>query len=183
MHSDYWVDLHDIHDEPRELLRTPAGDETIWPQVSIDPSVSDSTDDSLTSLHLPIEQEDLLFDWYNKHVGPFMKCGHHQASMNEISLFRIGRSIIPRDIEAGIFAVQALTVAAMPSTSVQLLLGQKRQELIRHLEDATERALARANLMRTRSHYLLSAFLHYIVSRSRIGSFISLKYGVTKYLS
>ena len=164
MHPDYWVDLHDIHDEPRELLRMPAGDDTIWPRIPLAPSVTNTPLDSLAPLHLPIEQEDRLIDWYKKHVEPFMKCSHQQAGSNEISLFRIGRSIIPKEIEAGMFAVQALTVAAMPSSVIQMVIGQERREMIRHFQDATERAFARANIMRTRNHYLFSGLLHYIVS-------------------
>lgn len=164
MHPNYWVDLHDIHDEPRELLRIPAGDESIWPRIPVSPSISNSALDSLTPLHLPIEQEDRVINWYNKHVEPFMKCSHQQAGANEISLFRIGRSIIPREIEAGIFAIQALSIAVMPSSMVQMLLGRGRREMVQHFQDATERALARANLMRTRNHYLFSSLLHYIVS-------------------
>lgn len=164
MHPGYWVNLHDIHDEPRELLRMPAGDNDIWPRTAGSLDAAGPALDSLASLHLPLEQEDILIDWYNKHVEPFMKCSHQQAGANEVSLFRIGRSIMPREIEASIFAIQALTVAAMPSSLVQLLLGQSRREMIRHFQDATERAFARANLMRTRNHYLFSALLHYIVS-------------------
>lgn len=156
MYPGYWVNQSDMHDEPRELLRSPAG--------QINTGISSSALDDLTALHLPIDQEDILINWHTKHVEPFMKCSHIQAGKNEISMFRIGRSIIPREIEAGIFSIQALTVAAMPSSLIQALLGQSRQALIKHFKDVTERALARANLMRTRNHYLFSAFLHYIVS-------------------
>ena len=165
MHPGYWINPSELHDEPRELLRAPAGDEMIWPSAPIAPTIPGPTVDELATLHLPVDQEDILIDWYAKHVEPFTKCSHVQAGKNEISMFRIGRSIIPREIEAGIFAMQALTVAAMPSSLVQALLGQSRRGMIKHFQYATERALAKANLMRTRNHYLLSAFLHYIVSQ------------------
>ena len=172
MYPGYWVNPSDIHDEPRELLRSPSGDETMWPRVQMHPGISSSTLDDLSALHLSLDQEDILINWHTEHIEPFMKCSHIQASRNEISMFRIGRSIIPREIEAAIFAIQALAVAAMPSSLVRTLLGQSRQELIKHFQDATERALARANLMRTRSTYLFSAFMHYIVSPPGFPTFL-----------
>ncbi|KAK8128173.1 hypothetical protein PG984_009281 [Apiospora sp. TS-2023a] len=162
MHPNYWLNLEEFVDEPRDLLRWPYDDKMSnnWPfsAQSIPPILTEN----LAPLHLPVEQEDLLHEWFYKAVDPWIRATHYRSYMNEVSNFRIGKSSMPREVEAVIFSVHAVTIAAMPSDQVQQLFGRPRDHLLSHFQYATELAMNRANFLRTRNMFLFMALLHYI---------------------
>ncbi|KAK7982011.1 hypothetical protein PG988_004249 [Apiospora saccharicola] len=162
MHPNYWLNLEEFVDEPRDLLRWPYDDKMSnnWPfsAQSIPPILTEN----LAPLHLPVEQEDLLHEWFYKAVDPWIRATHYRSYMNEVSNFRIGKSSMPREVEAVIFSVHAVTISAMPSDQVQQLFGRPRDHLLSHFQYATELAMNRANFLRTRNMFLFMALLHYI---------------------
>ncbi|KAI1083477.1 hypothetical protein F5B20DRAFT_407250 [Whalleya microplaca] len=69
---------------------------------------------------------------------------------------------MPKEMEAYMFAIQGMSIAAMRTTDVQKLLGHDRREMIRHYQQATELALFRADLLTTRHYWLFCALLYYL---------------------
>ncbi|KAK8011197.1 hypothetical protein PG990_010162 [Apiospora arundinis] len=162
MHPNFWLNLEEFVDEPRDLLRWPYDDKmnNNWPfsAQSIPPILTES----LTALHLPVDKQDALHEWFYKAVDPWIRATHYRAYMNEVSNFRIGKSTMPREIEALMFSVHAVTVAAMSDEQVQQLFGRPREHLLSHFQFATELAMNRANFLRTRNMFMFMALLHYI---------------------
>jgi hypothetical protein len=166
MHPGYWVSLREYNNEPHDLLRWPYEDSR--PRSNASPgfqSIPPSLTPSLAQLHLPVEQQEILHDWFYQNVDPWIRATHYRAYIHEVSNLRIGKSTMPREIEAAIFSVHAMTIAAMPSDQVQRLLGRNREDLLQHFQYALELALNRANYMRSRNIFIFVAVLHYLVSR------------------
>ncbi len=161
----FWMNLHEFVCEPRFLLRTgyDSADETGWPLSTL------SSAAGLSQLHLPVEQENALFEYHMAHVEPFVRMAHQPTFRTAVAEFRRGISPIEREIEATMFSVQLLTVVAMPSQLVEQTLGQRRWEAIRHFRLATERAMDRANILRTRKVLGVQPLLYYLVGPPRSG--------------
>lgn len=164
MHSSYWLRLEDFMDEPRDLLRWPYKDRATYSRPYSAPGIAPLLSDNLAALHLSTEQEDALHDCFHRAVDPFIRALHHRAFMNEVANFRLGKSTMTREIEALMFAVQAATITTMSGEQVQQMLGRSREQLLGHLQHATELAMNRANFMRTRNMFMFVAILYYIVS-------------------
>ncbi|KAK9771197.1 putative Bikaverin cluster transcription factor bik5, partial [Seiridium cardinale] len=162
MNPGHWVNLYDFTEEPRALLRWPYEDRAALNGLGTYQGMPPVLPDNFSQFHLHIKQEDLIHDWFYKHVDPFVRITHAPAYLSEVANFRLGKSTTPREVEALMFALQALTVVTMPSHHVQRLLGRSRRELIQHFKFATEVALERANYMRSRNLFLFCAILNYI---------------------
>lgn len=165
MHPGYWVSLREYNNDPRDLLRWPYEDRTRGDASSNFQSIPPSLTPSLAQFHLPVEQQEILHDWFYQNVDPWMRTTHYRAYIHEVSNLRIGKSTMPREMEAAMFSVHAMTIAAMPSDQVLRLLGRDREDLLQHLQHALELALNRANYMRSRNIFIFVAVLHYLVSR------------------
>jgi hypothetical protein len=159
----YWMNLHDFSYEPRFLLRIDDVGETEVPPSPSWPISRMPTFDSMAQLHLSTETEDLLIELLFKHVEPFIRLVHEAHFRREVRDFRTGLSKIPREVEAVMFATQALTVAALPSSAVRELLGEYRRDLLARLLQAVEISLDRASVMRSRKPITFVAFLYYTV--------------------
>ena len=59
MHSSYWLRLEDFMDEPRDLLRWPYKDRTMYSQPYSALGVTPHLSDSLAALHLSTEREEI----------------------------------------------------------------------------------------------------------------------------
>lgn len=164
MHSSYWLRLEDFMDEPRDLLRWPYKDRATYSRPYSASGIAPPLSESLAALHLSTEQEDSLHDCFRKAVDPFIRALHYRAYMNEVANFRIGKSTMTREVQALMFAVQAVTITTMSDEQVRQMLGRSREQLLGHFQHATELAMNRANFMRTRNMFMFVAILHYIVS-------------------
>ncbi|TQN66472.1 Aurofusarin cluster transcription factor aurR2 [Colletotrichum shisoi] len=159
----YWLNLQDIVFEPRSLFRidsdktgkTPSSPSS-WP-IGRTPTLAD-----LSHLHLEPEKEDVLTDLFFAHVEPFVRITHDTYWRQQITDFRVGVQKNPVDAEAAMFATQAMTVAALPGNVVQEKLGKPKEDLLRHLQEASQLALERADILRSRKPLAFFALLYYI---------------------
>lgn len=164
MTPSFWMNQQDLNLEPRCLLRVGHDDaqESAWP-FGIASSMM-GTPSSLAHMHLPLEKENLILEEFWKNVEPFVKLTHRSTWKTDLGEFRRGVHQLERVIEAAIFAQQLLTIASMTGERVQQLLGQSRDELITHFRTATEMAMTRANILRSRAVMSFQVLLYYIVS-------------------
>ncbi|KAK2012826.1 hypothetical protein LZ32DRAFT_618044 [Colletotrichum eremochloae] len=159
----HWLNLQEIVFEPRCLFRINSDDigknyssPTSWP-IGRAPSLA-----NLLHLHLEPEKEDILTDLFFAHVEPLVKMCHEAYWRQEITDFRLGVQKTPVEMEAAMFATQAMTVAALPGSVVQMRLGKPKEDLLRHLQEASHLALERAGIMRSRKPIAFFALLYYI---------------------
>ncbi|GJC78295.1 aurofusarin cluster transcription factor aurR2 [Colletotrichum liriopes] len=166
----YWLNLQDIVFEPRCLFRidsdktgkNPASPSS-WP-IGRTPTLPD-----LSHLHLEPEKEDVLTDLFYAHVEPFVRMSHNAYWRQQITDFRVGVQKMPADVEAAMFTTQAMTVAALPGTVVQERLGKPKEDLLRHLQEASQLALERADILRSRKPLAFFALLYHIQMKFIIG--------------
>ncbi|KAK1993111.1 hypothetical protein LX36DRAFT_587064 [Colletotrichum falcatum] len=166
----YWLNLQEIAFEPRCLFRIDS-DETgknptgppSWP-IGRTLTLTD-----LSHLHLAPEKEDILTELFLAHIEPLVKMCHNAYWRQEITDFRVGVQKTPFDIEAAMFATQAMTVAALPGSLVQERLGKPKKDLLRHLQEASQLALERADIMRSRKPVAFFALLYFIQMKFIIG--------------
>ncbi|KDN67082.1 hypothetical protein CSUB01_01725 [Colletotrichum sublineola] len=159
----HWLNLQEIVFEPRCLFRINSDDigknhtsPSSWP-IGRAPSLA-----NLSHLHLEPEKEDILTDLFFAHVEPLVKMCHEAYWRQEITDFRLGVQKTPVEMEAAMFATQAMTVAALPGSVVQMRLGKPKEDLLRHLQEASQSALERAEIMRSRKPIAFFALLYYI---------------------
>ena len=166
MNPSFWMNQQDLNLEPRCLTRVGHEDalESAWPFGFASPMLGIPS--SLVHMHLPIEKEDLILVEFWKNVEPFIKIAHRSTWKTDINEFRRGVHQLERVVEAAIFAQQLLTIASMPGDRVQQLLGQNKTELLAHFRTATEMAMTRANILRSRVIMAFQVLLYYIVSCS-----------------
>ncbi|EFQ32019.1 uncharacterized protein GLRG_07163 [Colletotrichum graminicola M1.001] len=166
----HWLNLQDIVFEPRCLFhidpdktgKNPTSPSS-WPLVRT-PALT-----NLSHLHLEPEKEDILTDLFLAHVEPLVKMCHDAYWRQEITDFRVGVHKTPVDIEAAMFATQAMTVAALPASVVQERLGKSKKDLLRHLQEASQLALERADIMRSRNPVAFFALLYHIQMKFIVG--------------
>ncbi|KAK2031332.1 hypothetical protein LX32DRAFT_613796 [Colletotrichum zoysiae] len=166
----YWLNLQEIVFEPRCLFHIDSdrtGKDPVspssWP-VGRAPALAD-----LSHLHLEPDKEDILTDLFFAHVEPLVKMCHDAYWRQEITDFRLGVQKTPVDVEAAMFATQAMTVAALPGSVVQERLGRPKKDLLRHLQEASQLALERADIMRSRKPIVFFALLYHIQMKFIIG--------------
>ncbi|EXF86439.1 hypothetical protein CFIO01_00136 [Colletotrichum fioriniae PJ7] len=163
---DYWLNLQDVVYEPRCLFhidsdktgKNPASPSS-WP-IGRTPVLAD-----LSHLHLEPEKEDILTDLFLAHVEPYVRIVHESYWRQQITDFRVGVHKIPIDVEVGMFATQAMTVAALPANLIQERLGKPKKDLLRHLQEATQLALERADILRSRKVLAFFALLYHIQAK------------------
>ncbi|OHW98797.1 C6 transcription factor [Colletotrichum incanum] len=166
----YWLNLQDVVFEPRCLFRiesdktgkNPASPSS-WP-IGRTPTLPD-----LSHLHLQPEKEDVLTDLFYAHVEPFVRMSHNAYWRQQITDFRVGFQKIPVDVEAAMFTTQAMTVAALPGSVVQERLGKPKEDLLRHLQEASRLALERADILRSRKPLAFFALLYHIQMKFIVG--------------
>ncbi|KAJ0154259.1 putative transcriptional regulatory protein [Colletotrichum tanaceti] len=159
----YWLNLQDIVFEPRSLFRIDSdktgknpSSPSSWP-IGRTPALAD-----LSHLHLEPEREDVLTDLFLAHVEPFVRITHDAYWRQQITDFRVGVQKNPVDAEAAMFATQAMTVAALPGSVVQEKLWKSKEDLLRHLQEASQLALERADILRSRKPLAFFALLYHI---------------------
>jgi hypothetical protein len=159
MGPNFWMNLHEFIYEPRCLLRVEYDDTfaNSWPFLAPMPH-------NLAHMRLPQDKEDLIVDAFYEIVEPFIRITHESSFRQDLADFRRGACKFEREFEALLFAVQLLTVMAMPTAMVLQRIGQPRKELMAHLRMATEMGLSRANVMQSRKIAIFQALLCYIVS-------------------
>lgn len=164
--SNFWLNLHSWNIDPRSLLRTDvhglqASDQTsTWPLGM----TGQHRLPSLSHLHLDQEMEDQLMELFFKHVEPFVRITHEKSWKQNLIEFRVGASQLEREVEATLFAMQAMVVSALPSQVWEEMTGHKKADLLRRFQTATELALDRADFLHSRRPQLFVALLYYIVS-------------------
>ncbi|OLN95814.1 hypothetical protein CCHL11_02766 [Colletotrichum chlorophyti] len=162
----YWLNLQDVVYEPRCLFRidsdktgkNPASPSS-WP-IGRTPTLAD-----LSHLHLDPEKEDILTDLFFAHVEPYVRILHESHWRQQITDFRVGVHKIPVDVEAVIFATQAMTVSAMTDSLIQEKLRKPKADLLRHLQQALQLALERADILRSRKPLAFVALLYHIQAK------------------
>ncbi|KAI3558877.1 hypothetical protein CABS02_00917 [Colletotrichum abscissum] len=125
---DYWLNIQDVDYEQRCLFcidsdktgKNPASPSS-WP-IGRTPVLT-----NLSHLHLEPEKEDILTDPFLAHVEPYVRIVHESYWRQQITDFRVGVHRIPIDVEAGMFATQAMTVAALPANLIQERLGNPKR--------------------------------------------------------
>ncbi|KAI8160162.1 hypothetical protein K4K49_003212 [Colletotrichum sp. SAR 10_70] len=175
----YWLNIQEYNYEPRHLYRIESDktgknpdSPTAWP-IGRNPALPD-----MSHFHLDPEKEDILTDLFFAHVEPFIRMSHNAYWRQQITDFRVGVSKIPVDVEAAMFTTQALTVAALPSVVIQEKLGKAKEDVLRHLQEASQLALERADILRSRKLLAFIALLYHIclmktmqsIARRRNGS-------------
>lgn len=163
MGPDYWMNLGNLVYEPRCMLNInsdDASDESVnWPLL---PTHSKQKD--ISHLHLPLCKEDCLIKLFFEHVDPFIRTVHQGYVWQMVADFRQGTSTFGKEVEALMFAAQYFAAAVLPATVIMDKLNLPKADLKLHLQKATEIALERANVMRSRNTVLFNALLYYIVS-------------------
>ncbi|KAJ3962930.1 hypothetical protein N0V92_000366 [Colletotrichum tropicale] len=175
----YWLNIQEYNYEPRHLYRIESDktgknpdSPTAWP-IGRNPALPD-----MSHFHLDSEKEDILTDLFFAHVEPFIRMSHNAYWRQQITDFRVGVSKIPVDVEAAMFTTQALTVAALPAVVIQEKLGKAKEAVLRHLQEASQLALERADILRSRKLLAFIALLYHIclmktmqsIARRRNGS-------------
>ncbi|KAI8177408.1 hypothetical protein K4K53_012747 [Colletotrichum sp. SAR 10_77] len=175
----YWLNIQEYNYEPRHLYRIESDktgknpdSPTAWP-IGRNPALPD-----MSHFHLDPEKEDILTDLFFAHVEPFIRMSHNAYWRQQITDFRVGVSKIPVDVEAAMFTTQALTVAALPAVVIQEKLGKAKEDVLRHLQEASQLALERADILRSRKLLAFIALLYHIclmktmqsIARRRNGS-------------
>ncbi|KAJ0278760.1 hypothetical protein Brms1b_006780 [Colletotrichum noveboracense] len=162
----YWLNIQEYNYEPRHLYRIESDktgknpdSPTAWP-IGRNPALPD-----MSHFHLDPEKEDILTDLFFAHVEPFIRMSHNAYWRQQITDFRVGVSKIPVDVEAAMFTTQALTVAALPAVVIQEKLGKAKKDVLRHLQEASQLALERADILRSRKLLAFIALLYHIVGR------------------
>ncbi|TDZ15645.1 Aurofusarin cluster transcription factor aurR2 [Colletotrichum orbiculare MAFF 240422] len=166
----YWLNLQDIVYEPQCLFRidsdktgkSPASP-TAWP-IGRNPTMPD-----LSYLHLHPEKEDILTNILFRHVEPFIRTLHEAHWRQQITDFRVGVCKTPADVEAAMFATQAMAVAAMPGGVVQQKIGKTKGDVLRLLQEASQLALERADILRSRKPLAFVALLYHIQMKFIVG--------------
>ncbi|KAF9872334.1 hypothetical protein CkaCkLH20_10161 [Colletotrichum karsti] len=166
----YWLNIQDYNYEPRHLYRIESDktgrnpdSPTAWP-IGRNPALPD-----LSHMHLDPEKEDILTDLFFAHVEPFIRMSHDTYWRQQITDFRVGVSKIPVDVEAAMFTTQTMTVAAMPASVIQERLGKAKEEVLRHLQEASQLALERADILRSRKPLAFIALLYHIQMKFVVG--------------
>ncbi|KAJ5014969.1 hypothetical protein K4K57_000791 [Colletotrichum sp. SAR 10_99] len=159
----YWLNIQEYNYEPRHLYRIESDktgknpdSPTAWP-IGRNPALPD-----MSHFHLDPEKEDILTDLFFAHVEPFIRMSHNAYWRQQITDFRVGVSKIPVDVEAAMFTTQALTVAALPAVVIQEKLGKAKEDVLRHLQEASQLALERADILRSRKLLAFIALLYHI---------------------
>ncbi|CAI0641353.1 unnamed protein product [Colletotrichum noveboracense] len=159
----YWLNIQEYNYEPRHLYRIESDktgknpdSPTAWP-IGRNPALPD-----MSHFHLDPEKEDILTDLFFAHVEPFIRMSHNAYWRQQITDFRVGVSKIPVDVEAAMFTTQALTVAALPAVVIQEKLGKAKKDVLRHLQEASQLALERADILRSRKLLAFIALLYHI---------------------
>ncbi|KAI9158195.1 Bikaverin cluster transcription factor bik5 [Paramyrothecium foliicola] len=168
MGPDHWMNMEHMFYEPRYMLNVVDDDwnssAANWP---LSPSPSKLKD--VSHLHLEIDKEDVLIKLFLAHVEPFIRIIHHGYMWQLVSDFRQGSSTCGREVEALIFAAQYIAASVLPANLIQDKVGVPAADLRPHLQRATEAALERANVMRSRNTILFCALLFYITCKFHTG--------------
>jgi hypothetical protein len=173
MGPDHWITLENMFHEPRYMLDVADNDwdlsATNWPVsphggAGVSGATGAAKHKDISHLHLELPKEDALLKLFLAHVEPFVRIIHHGYLWQIVSDFRQGSSTSAREVEALVFAAQYIAASVLPSGLIQDKMGIPAGELRVHLRRATELALERANVMRSRNTILFCALLFYIVS-------------------
>ncbi|EJT71350.1 hypothetical protein GGTG_10609 [Gaeumannomyces tritici R3-111a-1] len=166
MSSTFWMNLHEFTSEPRCLLDVPSEPKiqpAVWPFAAASSVVAGGlASEGMSRMHLPLDKENFLLDYFWKNVHPFVNINHRQAFRDQLQDFRRGASPIRKEFEATMLCQQLLGAAAMSEDQAQQTLAQSKGELVSQLRLAAETALSRADILRTRKFIGFQALVYYI---------------------
>lgn len=110
-----------------------------------------------------IKQSETLVNLFFQNVEPFMMILHQGLFRKELEQYR--RQIHPhqQDFEALLFCVHALGIVTLPSPIAEASFAKSKEAMIECYGLEAEKALARCNIMKSRSIVCLQALLCHIV--------------------
>ncbi|KFA63633.1 hypothetical protein S40285_03167 [Stachybotrys chlorohalonatus IBT 40285] len=158
-----------LYDPPHLSLRS----ESVFPRGNSWPlpasSLITKVPRGIMQFHLPEDKEDALLKLFFSHVEPFIGIEHEGYVWQLIGSYRHGMSTCSRETEALMVAMQCMAATVLPATLIQENLGYPKASLKTHLQRATEVALEKADIMRSRNPVLFSALLYHITCKFHSG--------------
>lgn len=111
-----------------------------------------------------VKQSELLCKIFWRIVEPFVKVLHRPKFAKELDQYRRQSHPFQSDFEALLFSIHALAIAALPPEIVQQVFNESKDVMLARFQLEAEKALSRANFLKSRSETCLQAFLYYVVS-------------------
>jgi len=117
----------------------------------------------LSTYHPTMEESHLLFKLFFDSVHPFLRMFHQAHFGKELNQYRRGVYAFPREFEAFIFSIYALTVNSFRSEIIENIFHVSKAELLTRFKQAVQIALTKVDFCRTDKLTAILAAAHYMV--------------------
>ena len=115
-----------------------------------------------------IKRSELLCKNFWRVVEPFIKVLHRPKFAKDLEQYRRQSHPFQSDFEALLFSIHALSIAVLPSTVVQQSFHESKDVMLAKFELEAQKALSRADCLKSRSTLCFQALLYYVVSNLRV---------------
>ncbi|KAL9110853.1 MAG: hypothetical protein Q9227_004653 [Pyrenula ochraceoflavens] len=159
-----WVYLFDQIDQLRFYLES-SGSQQSSANSTASPFIFPLGTGEMTpdlDLYPAIKHSELLINLFFKNVEPFCRMLHATSFRRELDQYRCQTHPCQREFEALLFTIHACSVAVLSKEALQKLFGKPKHALLEKFGYEAERALARADLLKSRNILTFQALLYHI---------------------
>ncbi|QVM09273.1 hypothetical protein D8B26_003937 [Coccidioides posadasii str. Silveira] len=172
----FWTRFGDEIEELKDMIDCPTSEEEDDPSSGDSKSGSSqwtrhdgfifgfwSVTHSLRGFHLPPERFDIMWETYLENVAPVVPIFHRPTLKTMLRNAVSNLDSVNKNTEALLLTVYYTTIASMTPEQCLSQLGEDRDAALNRFRFAVEQALARANLLSTRSLVLLQSLVLFLI--------------------
>ncbi len=118
----------------------------------------------ISVLHPSIDESNLLLELFFQSVNPFIHVIHERNFRKELDQYRREVFFLPREFEALLFSIYALTVNSLSAELVETHFLVPKRILLARFQQAAQVSLGNVAFFKTDKVLTIQALLHYLVS-------------------
>ncbi len=118
---------------------------------------------NINTLHPSIDESNLLLRLFFQSVNPFIHVIHEANFRKELDQYRREVFFLPREFEALLFSIYALTINSLNAEVVETHFLVRKHILLARFQQAAQVSLSNVAFFKTDKVLTIQALLHYLV--------------------
>lgn len=136
----------------------------LYPDLNLLLDCTPRDDINLKSSHPQPVQIFRLWQTFLDNVNPLTKIFHAPTIQQAVLNASGDLDNVPKEMEALMFGIYSCAVVSMTSADCKAMLGESKKTLLAGFHSAAQRALQKAELLKTTDIMVLQAFILFLVS-------------------